>query len=236
MLVTGYDILFFWVARMMMFDTYVMDGVQPFDVVALTGLIRDERGRKMSKSAGNVVDPLLWIDAYGADATRFALARGANPGVDVPIGEDWARASRNFVNKVWNGVRFGLGKGAVVGNLPQSGELPAVERWILSRLTATIAEVDALYEDFQFARACDALFHFAWDEVFDWYVELAKTPLGQPSQAAENTRAVLGHVLDVVLRLLHPGDAVRDRTMLAGPHRWRVARHRRLARTRRNSS
>src|SRR4051794_36930872 len=204
-LVTGYDILFFWVARMMMFDTYVMDGTQPFDTVALTGLIRDAHGKKMSKSAGNVVDPLLWIDSYGADATRFALARGANPGVDVPIGEDWVRASRNFVNKIWNGVRFGLSKEATVGALPPSHDLPPVERWILSRLTATTAEVDALYEDYQFSRACDALFHFAWDELFDWYVEMSKAPLADSgSTAAAATRAVLGHVLDVLLRLLHP--------------------------------
>ncbi|MFL6239237.1 MAG: valine--tRNA ligase [Actinomycetes bacterium] len=203
-LVTGYDILFFWVARMMMFGTYAMDGVQPFQTVALHGLIRDQFGRKMSKSAGNVVDPLLWIESYGADATRFALARGANPGVDVPIGEDWVRASRNFVNKVWNGVRFALRANATVGALPPAAELAPAERWILSRLAETTAEVDALYEDFQFARACDALFHFAWDDVFDWYVELAKTPLAAGGTAAEHTRAVLGHVLDVLLRLLHP--------------------------------
>jgi valyl-tRNA synthetase len=203
-LVTGYDILFFWVARMMMFGTYVMDGVQPFDAVALHGLVRDQFGRKMSKSAGNVVDPLLWIDSYGADATRFALARGANPGVDVPIGEDWVRASRNFVNKIWNGVRFGLSKQATVTAVPPSEQLAPAERWILSRLAATVADVDALYEDYQFARACDALFHFAWDELFDWYVELAKTPLAAGGAAADATRAVLGHVLDVLLRLLHP--------------------------------
>src|SRR4051794_623566 len=203
-LVTGYDILFFWVARMMMFDTYVMDGTQPFDTVALTGLIRDAHGKKMSKSAGNVVDPLLWIESYGADATRFALARGANPGVDVPIGEEWVRASRNFVNKIWNGVRFGLRAGATVGERPASGALQPAERWILSRLTATTAEVDALYEDYQFARASDVLFHFAWDEVFDWYVELAKTPLAAGGASADATKAVIGHVLDVLLRLLHP--------------------------------
>ena len=181
-----------------------LDAAGPATPLELTGLIRDAHGRKMSKSAGNVVDPLLWIDAYGADATRFALARGANPGVDVPIGEDWVRASRNFVNKVWNGVRFGLRSQATVGALPPVSELQAAERWILSRLTETTAEVDALYEDYQFARACDALFHFAWDDIFDWYLELSKTRLAAAGPAADATRAVLGHVLDVVLRLLHP--------------------------------
>ena len=112
MLVTGYDILFFWVARMMMFGLYAMDGRQPFDVVALHGMVRDEHGKKMSKSFGNVVDPLDWIDRYGADATRFTLARGANPGADVPVSEEWCQGSRNFCNKLWNATRFALMNGA----------------------------------------------------------------------------------------------------------------------------
>jgi valyl-tRNA synthetase len=203
-LLTGYDIIFFWVARMMMFDLYAMDGVQPFDVVALTGLIRDDRGRKMSKSAGNGIDPLDWVDAYGADATRWTLVRGASPGTDVSVGPAAVEASRNFINKVWNAVRFALGRGAVAAALPPRAQLSVVDRWILSRLTATISEVDGLYEDFQFAKACDVLFHFAWDDVFDWYVELAKVPLAAEDDRAVTTRAVLGHVLDNLLRLLHP--------------------------------
>src|SRR5204863_127543 len=153
----------------------------------------------------------VWYDPDGNmrvvgpdDAAPFALARGANPGVDVPIGEDWVRASRNFVNKVWNGVRFGLRSRATVGSLPPAGDLQPAERWILSRLTETTAEVDSLYEDYQFARACDALFHFAWGDVFDWYLELAKTRLAAAGPEADATRAVLGHVLDVMLRLPHP--------------------------------
>ncbi|MEV6494155.1 valine--tRNA ligase, partial [Actinoplanes sp. NPDC051633] len=118
-LVTGYDILFFWVARMMMFGLYAMDGRQPFDVIALHGMVRDEHGKKMSKSFGNVVDPLDWIDRYGADATRFTLARGANPGSDVPISEEWCQGSRNFCNKLWNATRFALMNGATI-----DGELP----------------------------------------------------------------------------------------------------------------
>jgi valyl-tRNA synthetase len=203
-LLTGYDIIFFWVARMMMFDLYARDGQQPFDVVALTGLIRDDRGRKMSKSAGNGIDPLDWIEAYGADATRWTLIRGASPGTDVSVGEAGVQASRNFINKLWNGVRFGLANGATVDQLPPLAALAPADRWILSRLNATIADVDAFYEDFQFAKATAALFHFAWDEVFDWYIELAKTPLKSDGAEADTTRAVLGHVLDVVLRLLHP--------------------------------
>jgi len=208
-LVTGYDILFFWVARMMMFGLYARadqppaDAV-PFRTVALHGMVRDEHGKKMSKSFGNAVDPIDWLDRFGADAVRFTLARGANPGTDVPVGEDWVQASRNFCNKLWNATRFALLSGARVGPLPAAAELSAPDRWILSRLTATAVAVDAYYEDFQFAKASETLFHFVWDEFCDWYVELAKTPLGAGGSVAERTRLVLGHTLDTVLRLLHP--------------------------------
>ncbi|MGY1634105.1 valine--tRNA ligase [Geodermatophilus sp. SYSU D01186] len=202
-LVTGYDIIFFWVARMMMLCTYVQPQV-PFRQVAITGLVRDGRGRKMSKSAGNVVDPLDWMDAYGADALRWTLARGANPGVDLPVSEEWVQGSRNFVNKLWNATRFASLNGARVpeGELP--GDLSVPDRWILSRLSRLRDEVDVLYEGFEFAKACDALFHFAWDELFDWYIELAKVPLREGGAAAERTRLVLGRCLDTLLRLLHP--------------------------------
>ncbi|MBA0049835.1 valine--tRNA ligase [Streptomyces sp. AJS327] len=204
-LVTGYDIIFFWVARMMMFGLYAMDGEPPFHTVALTGLVRDEHGKKMSKSFGNVVDPLEWMEAYGSDALRFTLASGANPGTDVPIGEDWVKASRNFANKIWNATRFALMNGATVeGPLPAEGELSAADRWILSRLNSVVAEVDAHYEDYQFAKLSDALYHFAWDEVFDWYVELSKTTFAAGGREAEVSRRVLGEVLDTTLRLLHP--------------------------------
>ena len=203
-LVTGYDILFFWVARMMMFGLYAMDGVQPFDVVVLHGLVRDQFGKKMSKSRGNTVDPLEWIDRFGADALRFTLARGANPGSDVATSEEWAAGSRNFCNKLWNATRFALMNGARV---PADGPIgrSASDRWILSRLAAVITEVNELFEQFEFGKVCDALYHFAWDEVCDWYLELAKVPLGgADASAAENTREVLGFVLDQLLRLLHP--------------------------------
>lgn len=204
-LVTGYDILFFWVARMMMFGLYAMDGEIPFGTIALHGMVRDEHGKKMSKAFGNVVNPLDWMDKYGADAVRFTLARGANPGTDVPIGEDWVQGSRNFANKVWNATRFALMNGATVeGPLPAGAELSTTDRWILSRLNTVVAEVDALYDDYQFAKLSDVLFHFAWDEVFDWYVELSKTTFAEGGPAADASRRVLGEVLDVTLRLLHP--------------------------------
>jgi valyl-tRNA synthetase len=210
-LVTGYDILFFWVARMMMFGLYAMrdkapaDAV-PFRVVVLHGLVRDQFGKKMSKSRGNTVDPLDWMDRFGADATRFTLARGANPGSDLAISEEWAAGSRNFCNKLWNAVRFALLNGA---HVPAEELTPAAysvpDRWILSRLSAVITEVDELFEQFEFGKICDVLYHFAWDEVCDWYLELAKVPLaGDDPQAAETTRQVLGFVLDQLLRLLHP--------------------------------
>jgi valyl-tRNA synthetase len=202
-LLTGYDILFFWVARMMMFGLYARDGQAPFDTVALTGLIRDQYGKKMSKSAGNTVDPLEWMDRYGADALRFTLARGANPGTDVPIGEEWVAGSRNFATKLWNATRFALSRGAQVRELPSRAELTDADRWILDRLDVVVAEVDQLLEDFQFAKSTELLYHFTWDELCDWYLELAKVQLAD-EQSAAHTQAVLGHVLDVVLRLLHP--------------------------------
>ena len=204
-LVTGYDILFFWVARMMMFGLYAMDGAPPFHVIALHGMVRDEHGKKMSKSFGNVVDPLDWIERFGADATRFTLARGANPGADVPVSEDWCAGSRNFCNKLWNATRFALLNGAhTEGELPSAAECSAVDRWILSRLAHVIAEVDEHFEKFELAKVCDTLYHFAWDDVCDWYVELSKPVLAAGGPAAERTRRVLGHVLDQLLRLLHP--------------------------------
>jgi valyl-tRNA synthetase len=206
---TGYDILFFWVARMMMFGLYAMRGkapadAVPFRVVALHGLVRDQFGKKMSKSKGNGVDPLDWMDRFGTDATRFTLARGATPGSDEAISEDWAVGSRNFCNKLWNATRFALMNGAQAGGVPEPDALRVTDRWILSRLSSVIAEVNGLIDAFEFGKACEALYHFAWDEFCDWYLELAKVPLAADGAAAETTRHVLGFVLDQMLRLLHP--------------------------------
>ncbi|THA78319.1 valine--tRNA ligase [Streptomyces sp. A0642] len=204
-LVTGYDILFFWVARMMMFGLYVNDGVPPFETIVLHGMVRDEHGKKMSKSFGNVVNPLDWMDKYGSDALRFTLARGANPGTDVPIGEEWVQGSAKFSNKIWNATRFALMNGATIeGELPSADEMSVTDRWILSRLNKTVAEVDAFYDDYQFSKLSESLRHFAWDEVFDWYVELSKTTFFGGGRPAEVSGRVLGEVLDVMLRLLHP--------------------------------
>jgi len=210
-LITGYDILFFWVARMMMFGLYAMSGKDPdqavpFRHVALHGLVRDQYGKKMSKMRGNTVDPLDWIDRFGADATRFTLARGASPGSDVSVSEEWVAGARNFCNKLWNATRFALLNGAdAAAGLPAPAALSVADRWILSRLAAVSAEVDGRFEEFEFGKACEALYHFAWDEFCDWYLELAKPVLtGGDAEAAAATRAVLGHVLDRLLRLIHP--------------------------------
>ncbi|QDQ93614.1 valine--tRNA ligase [Rhodococcus sp. WB9] len=224
-LVTGYDILFFWVARMMMFGTYVSeddaitgrgersDGVfsegksgpqMPFQDVFLHGLVRDQFGKKMSKSRGNGIDPLDWVDRFGADALRFTLARGANPGSDLSVGEDHAQSSRNFATKLFNATKFALMNGAAPAPLPGRGELTDADRWILDRLEQVRGEVDAAFDRYEFSKACEALFHFAWDEVCDWYLELAKVQFAENDTVAANTRAVLGNVLDALLRLLHP--------------------------------
>ncbi|WP_433620986.1 valine--tRNA ligase [Nocardia sp. CA-120079] len=203
-LFTGYDLLFFWIARMMMFGLYAT-GQPPFAVIALHGMVRDKHGKKMSKSFGNVVDPIEWMDAYGTDALRFALARAANPGTDAPIAEESVEGARNFTTKVWNATRFALLNGATTtGPLPVAEELSSVDRWILSRLNTVVAEADTLFEDYQFAKLTEGLYHFAWDEVFDWYLELSKSTFAAGGDAAEKSRRVLGHVLDTVLRLLHP--------------------------------
>ncbi len=209
-LVTGYDILFFWVARMMMFGLYAMrdadaEAAVPFRVVALHGLVRDEHGKKMSKSKGNVVDPMAWIERYGADAVRFTLARGANPGTDQAIAEDWVRGAKSFCSKLFNATRFALLNGASVPDwsLP-ADSLSDADAWILDRLDEVVAETTALLGDFQFGKAADGLYHFAWDEFCDWYLELAKAPIAAGGESADRTRAVLGTVLDTLLRLLHP--------------------------------
>lgn len=213
-LVTGYDILFFWVARMMMFGTYVAkeigeqigaDAPVPFRNVFLHGLVRDEHGSKMSKSKGNGIDPLDWVDRYGADALRFTLARGANPGGDLSVGDDLAQSSRNFATKLFNATKFALMNGATVGDLPPRADLTDADRWILGRLDQVHAEADTGFEAYEFSKACEALYHFAWDEVCDWYLELAKVQFARNDETVSTaTKIVLGTVLDSLLRMLHP--------------------------------
>ena len=203
---TGYDILFFWVARMIMFGLK-MTGQAPFHTVYLHGLIRDERGQKMSKSRGNVIDPLVLIDQYGADALRFTLVTGSTPGNDMRLNISRVEANRNFANKLWNAARF------VVTNLTEDSlPLPAAphpaslpDRWILSRHNRLIAAVTRLIEDYQFGEAGRQIYEFLWGEYADWYIEIAKTRLyGGDPEARAATQAILVHVLERTLRLLHP--------------------------------
>ncbi|MDF5820849.1 valine--tRNA ligase [Corynebacterium felinum] len=224
-LMTGYDILFFWVARMMMFGTFASSitpevlGTHdsgrpqvPFTDLFLHGLVRDEHGRKMSKSLGNGIDPMDWVRDYGADALRFTLARGANPGVDLPVGADSAQSSRNFATKLFNATKFALMNGAKTGQLPAREELSDADRWILDRLEQVRVSVDDYLDRYQFAKANELLYQFAWGELCDWYLEIAKVQIPRDFAAAsekertqgENTQIVLGQVLDAVLRMLHP--------------------------------
>ena len=204
-LVTGYDILFFWVARMMIMGLFAMDGAQPFNVIALHGLVRDKFGKKMSKSRGNTIDPIEFMDKYGSDALRFTLARGANPGADQALAEEWVAGSRNFCTKLWNATRFAMMNGAnIKGDLPKPAELDGVNKWILSRLNETITEVDELFEKFEFAKACEIIYHFAWDDLCDWYLELSKSSFAAGGKSASDSARVLGEVLDKLFRLMHP--------------------------------
>ncbi|MDT9409365.1 valine--tRNA ligase [Corynebacterium rouxii] len=224
-LVTAYDILFFWVARMMMFGTLAgettpeilgqgIDGRPqiPFNDLFLHGLVRDEQGRKMSKSLGNGIDPMDWVERFGADALRFTLARGANPGVDLPVGEDSAQSSRNFATKLFNATKFALMNGAEVGTLPERSELTDADRWILDRLEEVRVSVDDYFDRYQIAKGNEALYQFAWGEFCDWYLEIAKVQIPRDMEAASaqeqargrNTQIVLGQVLDALLRMLHP--------------------------------
>ncbi len=204
-LVTGFDILFFWVARMMMLGIKFMDDV-PFTDVYIHALVRDASGQKMSKSKGNVIDPLTVMDQFGTDAFRFTLAAFAAQGRDIKMSEDRIAGYRNFVNKIWNAARFtlmNLGDKAY-GELPEEPEL--ADRWILSRVSRVSSEVGAAIEDYRFNEAAGAVYQFVWHEFCDWYLELAKGPLYDESdpQRQETTRAVLAEVFSRLLRLLHP--------------------------------
>ncbi|MGH9380528.1 MAG: valine--tRNA ligase [Thermoanaerobaculia bacterium] len=204
-LVTGHDILFFWVARMVMTGLHFTSEV-PFHTVHLTGLVRDEKGVKMSKTRGNTVDPMDLVEEFGADAVRFTLSILDSPGRDIPLDRDRVAGYRAFGNKIWNAARFVLGRvpeGSAVQEQIDTQGLEAPERWVLSRLSRTAAEVDARFAEFRFDEACQRLYHFFWHELCDWYLELAK-----PALAGEAPRPRVGDVLltalDRSLRLLHP--------------------------------
>ena len=206
-LITGFDILFFWVARMVMLSRHLC-GEVPFRAVHLTGLVRDADGEKMSKTKGNTVDPMDLIEEYGADAMRFTLAVLDVPGRDIPLDLERMAGYRAFGNKIWNAVRFALARteGAVTpvtgAELEQEG-LAVPERWILSRLSDTAAKVNDGLEEFRFDWACNALYHFFWHELCDWYIEFAKPALAGSATRPRVAETLL-FVLDASLRLLHP--------------------------------
>ena len=204
---TGYDILFFWVARMIMMGEWFTDKA-PFHTVYLHGLIRDKNGEKMSKTKGNVVDPLVVMDKFGADALRYTLITGGTPGNDQNISDDRIEYSRNFGNKVWQMSRFvlsNLGEIPQTFGAPQPGTLDVPSRWIMSRLNDTVASVQRLFDTYQYGEAGRQIKDFLWDEFADWYVEISKNTLyGQDETAKQRVREVLLHVIDTSLRLLHP--------------------------------
>ncbi|MEX2587339.1 MAG: valine--tRNA ligase [Actinomycetota bacterium] len=204
-LVTGYEIIHLWVARMMMSGLRFMDDV-PFEWVYVHGIVRDAEGRKMSKSIGNVIDPLELVDQYGADALRFTLIEHAT-GQDVFLSTEWVSGSRNFVNKMWNAARFALTQGgrAQVGPLPPRDRMELSDRWILSRLARAVTEVTERLDSFEVSVAARAVYEFIWSEFCDWYIEAVKLRLSSDdTQAAEDARSVLVHVLDQAMRLAHP--------------------------------
>ncbi|MEW9670837.1 valine--tRNA ligase [Ammoniphilus sp. 3BR4] len=205
-LVTGYDIIFFWVARMM-FTAHEFTDQNPFKNVLITGLVRDAEGRKMSKSLGNGVDPMEVIEQYGADAMRFMLATGNTPGNDQRFRWERVEAARNFANKIWNASRFALMnlEGITVEDIDLSGPLGTTDKWILTRLNETVEGVTRLLEQFEFGEAGRTLYNFIWDDLCDWYIEMAKPHLyGEDAAAKKTTQSVLSHVLEQTLRLLHP--------------------------------
>ncbi|MBI4800787.1 MAG: valine--tRNA ligase, partial [Desulfarculus sp.] len=204
-LVTGFDILFFWVARMMMMGIKFMDQV-PFKDVCIHALVRDASGQKMSKSKGNVMDPLIIMDQYGTDAFRYTLAAFAAQGRDIKMSEERIAGYRNFVNKIWNAARFTLMN--LQGDREAGAGLPPTleDRWIISRVNRTAAEVAAAIDDYRFNDAASALYQFTWHEFCDWYLELVKAPLYNHDDPARQAaaRRTLGEVFSRLLRLLHP--------------------------------
>ncbi len=203
-LVTGYDIIFFWVIRMM-FSGLEHMGEVPFDTVLIHGLVRDAQGRKMSKSLGNGVDPLEEIEKYGADALRFMLATGNAPGNDMRYIEDKVKASRNFANKLWNASRF------IMMNLPEDFKLNGIpanlnveDKWIISKFNRLAKEVNENLEAFELGVAVAKLYDFIWDVYCDWYIELTKPRIAAGGETAETAQAVLVWVMQGMLKLLHP--------------------------------
>jgi valyl-tRNA synthetase len=202
---TGYDILFFWVARMIMMGLENLGDI-PFHTVYLHGLVRDEKGEKMSKIKGNVINPVDTLEKYGTDALRFALSTGTSPGNDIKLTPAKLEGGRNFANKLWNVTRFIIRsiKPTNTDMEIQRNLLPIEDRWILSRLSRAISGVTSLMEDSQFGEAQRQVHDFLWGEFCDWYVEIAKIRLGSRDKKIVSPLPVLVHVLETSLRLLHP--------------------------------
>ncbi|MFS0636292.1 valine--tRNA ligase [Mesobacillus foraminis] len=205
-LVTGYDIIFFWVSRMI-FQGLEFTGERPFKDVLIHGLVRDAEGRKMSKSLGNGVDPMDVIDKYGADSLRYFLSTGSSPGQDLRFSIEKVEATWNFANKIWNASRFALMNmnGLKYEEIDLSGEKSVADKWILTRLNETIETVTRLSDRYEFGEVGRVLYNFIWDDFCDWYIEMAKLPLyGEDEAAKRTTRSILAYVLDHTMRLLHP--------------------------------
>ncbi|MDT2571073.1 valine--tRNA ligase [Enterococcus raffinosus] len=205
-LVTGYDIIFFWVSRMI-FQSLEFTDERPFKNVLIHGLIRDEQGRKMSKSLGNGIDPMDVIEKYGADALRWFLSTGSAPGQDVRFSYEKMDAAWNFINKIWNASRFVIMnvEDFTAENVDLTGEKTVADRWILTRLNETIEKVTSLFDQFEFGEAGRQLYNFMWDDFCDWYIEMSKEILyGENEDAKQTTKSILVYVLDQTLRLLHP--------------------------------
>jgi valyl-tRNA synthetase len=206
-LVTGFDIIFFWVARMMMQGIHFMDDVPPFKTVYCHGLVRDAKGQKMSKSKGNTVDPLLLIDKYGADALRFTLTAMESQGRDIKLDEKRVEGYRNFATKLWNAARFCQSNGISASTSPQPpAAAHPVNRWIIGEVAATARALETAIATFRFDAYADVIYQFAWNRFCDWYLELTKPMLAEGADAsvAAETRAVSGWALDQILVMLHP--------------------------------
>ena len=220
-LVTGYDIIFFWVSRMI-FQSLEFTHQRPFKDVLLHGLIRDEQGRKMSKSLGNGIDPMDVIDKYGADALRWFLTNGSTPGQDIRFSYTKMDAAWNFINKIWNASRFVIMNldDDTKAELPPKSEWKLADKWIISRLNDTVKDVTHFFDKFEFGEADRALYNFIWNDFCDWYIEMAKEDLnGDDAQAKHNTQNILYYVLDQTLRLLHPiMPFVTEKIWLTMPH------------------
>ena len=202
-LVTGYDIIFFWVARMIFSGMEQMKQI-PFKDVFIHGIVRDDKGRKMSKSLGNGIDPMEVIDKYGADALRFTLSTGIAPGNDTRFYYERVEANRNFCNKIWNASRFLL-MNLEVEDFDLPRQLDLEDKWILSRYNTLVKEVTENIDRYELGIAADKLYSFIWDNFCDWYIELCKTRLtGEDKEASRRAQRVLGHVLSGTLQLLHP--------------------------------